>query len=103
MKILRRCLTFGLMFGLAVALLCGVWFSVEHGEGREAAFLVAAVLSLPLSQAVAIHWPVSGTAPYDLWFVAVVPVVNGLFLGTTIGAILGLARWWHVERRPPAV
>jgi hypothetical protein len=90
-------LAVGLTWGVAVALLCGLWFRLEYGEGQELAFVVAAGLSLPLSQVVAQLWPASGSTPYDFWFVILVPVFNGLTVGAIVAAIVLLARARRLE------
>ena len=97
MRILRRSLAVGLAWGVAVGLLRSVWFSLEHGEPQAVAFFTAAGLSLPLSQVVAQLWPASGSAPYDFWFVLLVPVLNGLTVGAMIAAIVLFARARHIE------
>ena len=97
MTIFRRSLAIGLAWGVAVGLLCGVWFSLERGELQELAFFTAAGLSLPLSQVVEQVWPASGGPPYDFWFVLLVPVLNGLLVGAMVAAIVLFARARHIE------
>jgi hypothetical protein len=92
MQTIRRSALLGVSVGALIALVCGIWFASVNGEQQEAAFLTAAALSWPLSQIMAVTWPESGGAPYDMWFVALIPVINATLLGVLLGALVALMR-----------
>ena len=89
----------GVLLGAALAIGFGRWYASERGERRETPFILAAVLSLPLSEAVAVVWPESGTARYSPWFLALVPPLNGLLVGSMIGGFAGALRAAARKRR----
>ena len=95
MRPVRRGALAGFLFGVAVAVFCGIWYARERGMGQDAPFLFAAVLSVPLSQVIGAYWPASGTAQWAPWFVALIPPVNGMVVGALAGAVASLARRWQ--------
>jgi hypothetical protein len=77
---IAKALVIGLLVGISIATLGTVWMLSESGEGEEAAFLLTAVLSLPMTEIVATAFPDSGTARWAPLFTAIVPVVNAMYL-----------------------